>query len=86
MANHLGGFTQIFPLPEEDPRQVIYNKLLQMEGDEPKKAKEQVISRRNTEKMSKLPIITKEAAEIKAESRKTAVSYTHLTLPTIYSV
>ena len=33
MASHLGGFTQIFPLPPEHPRQAIYSKLLQLEGD-----------------------------------------------------
>lgn len=39
---HLGGFTQIFPLDKEHPRQIVYEKLLQMDGiiqTEPKKGK-----------------------------------------------
>jgi hypothetical protein len=64
-ASNLGGFTQIYPLPADNPRQVVYERLLQMEGEssgEVKKVKPEqpAIARRNTEKLSKLPIISKE--------------------------
>jgi len=30
MDNHLGGFTRIFPLPSDNPRQTIYEQLIKL--------------------------------------------------------
>ena len=68
ISHHLGGFTQIFPLPSEHPLQQVYDKLLLSEGNvmaEPKKPKNEppAIVRRNTEKFSKLPVIAKDSMD-----------------------
>ena len=69
VQSHLGGFTKIYPLAPEHPNQVIYEKLLKMEGEvEPTKKQKQepqLIVRRNTQKFTKLPLLSKDSHESK---------------------
>ena len=64
----MGGFTQIYPLAEDNPRQAVYEQLIRLEVEasgngamsEFKRKddeKEKGITRRNTEKHPKLPSI-----------------------------
>lgn len=77
MANNLGGFTKIYPLDSQNPRQAVYQQLIALEaqasGDVKKPKVEQSqppIARRNTQKIAKLPIISKDPQEPKEEIRK----------------
>ena len=66
-SEHLGGFTQIYPLPQDHPRQAVYEQLIKVEAEasgavvnntkRQPKPQSQTVNHRNTQKIGKLPLI-----------------------------